>query len=79
MRTDAAMLAQALALIGQPRTLCAHCGAPSGSAAYGGTTHTPRSAALAVGVDPQAVYRAVRKRDTAQANPPQVPAQPSQP
>lgn len=57
----AAALTRALALIGTQRDVCPTCG-HSGGMTYGGTVHTVRSAALAVGLDPQVVYRAVKKK-----------------
>ena len=61
--TDTATIARALALIGTPREVCEKCGAPTraGTKFYGGMVHTARSAALTCGLDPQVVYRAVRK------------------
>lgn len=61
----AAAVARALALIGTPRTLCPTCGTPTDAKVYGGDVHTVRSAAMAVGLDPQVVYRAVKQRSAA--------------
>lgn len=60
--THAQAVAAAVALIGTPRTLCTHCGQPTEARSYGGSNHTARSAALAFGLDPQTVYRAVKKQ-----------------
>lgn len=60
--------AQALAIIGTKRAVCPTCAAPLTATTYGGSVHTARSAAMAMGVDPQAVYRAVRKAQSTKAS-----------
>ena len=54
-------IAAALALIGKKRPVCPICQRPLVAASYVDATHTPRSAAIACGLDPQLVYRAWRK------------------
>ena len=61
--SQSAALARALALVGQPRDVCPTCGgdvrAPMGGSYLG--THTPNSAALACGIDPQSLYRQLKR------------------
>lgn len=57
---QAAALARAMAMIGTERKVCAHCQQPLGEKSYADPLHTPRSAALECGLDPQTVYRTIR-------------------
>lgn len=55
---------RALALIGQPRECCPSCGRTLGVKVHArarSERYTPHSAAQAVGVDEQSVYRAYRR------------------
>lgn len=63
----AAALERALALVGQEKAPCAACGRPPGPVAYGKHAHSAYSAARACGIDPQLVYRAIKRKAKAAA------------
>lgn len=65
----AAALERALELVGKEKEPCATCGRPQGPVVYGHHAHSAYSAAKAVGIDPQHVYRAIRRRSQAPASP----------